>query len=300
MKVFMTGANGFVGTNLSRTLTSEGIQVTALIRNESKKGNLPAEVSIAVGDPTRPGKWQEAVQDHDVIINLAGATMFRRWTRAYKRLIRESRILTTRNLVDALGSHGSATLLSTSGVGYYGFTGDEVLDETSAAGSDFLATLAQDWEAEAFAAREKGARVVATRFGVVLGSDGGALAQMVLPFRFFIGGPLGNGNQWFSWIHVQDLCRAALFVASNTGIEGPVNFTAPDPVRNRDLAKAIGQVLHRPAIMPAPAFMINALLGEFGSVILKGQRVVPKKLLEAGFSFEHPDITAALESLLKG
>jgi uncharacterized protein (TIGR01777 family) len=300
MKVFITGGTGFVGTNLSRTLIHEGHHVTALIRSEIKRGNLPPEASIVVGESTKAGKWQETLQDHDVIINLAGATLFQRWTPAYKELLRESRILTTRNLVHALGEHSRATVLSTSAVGYYGFTGNEKLDENFPAGTDFLATLAKDWESEAFAARKRGARVVAMRFGVVLGRDGGALAQMTLPFRFFMGGPLGDGNQWFSWIHIQDLCRAALFVLSRDRIEGPVNFTAPVPTRNRDLARAIGKVLHRPAIIPAPAFMINLIMGELGSVILKGQRVVPKKLLDEGFSFDYPDVTTALTNLLAG
>jgi uncharacterized protein len=300
MKVFITGSNGFVGTNLSRILVARGHEVTALVRTEKSVGRLPGNVSIVVGDPTKPGGWQKAVQSHEVLVNLAGASIFNRWTPAYKQLLRESRLLTTRNLVDAIpaGADPQVTLLSTSAVGYYGFTGDEELDENSPPGTDFLAVLARDWEAEALRAREKGVRAVITRFGVVLGNDGGALEQMVRPFRFFAGGPLGSGEQWFSWIHVDDLCRAALFVMCRYDVSGPVNFTAPGPVKNRNLAKSIGKVLHRPSFMPAPGFAIKLMLGEFGSVILQGQRVVPGVLSSKGFAFKFPDIEAALRDLL--
>ncbi len=300
MKVFITGSNGFVGSNLIRNLLQEGHEVTALVRRETRAGAFPGEVSVVVGQSTESGNWQEAVPGHDLLINLAGASIFKRWNAEYKQLLRDSRILTTRNLVDAIADGAAVTLLSTSAVGFYGFTGDEELEETSPGGKDFLATLARDWESEARKAEEKGARVVTTRFGVVLGNDGGALDQMVLPFRFFVGGPLGDGRQWFSWIHVHDLCRAALFVASNPEIRGPVNFTAPGPVRNRDLAAAIGRALNRPSFMPAPGFLISVLMGEFGDIILKGQRVVPRVLLQHGFSFDFPTIEDALANLLKG
>ncbi len=301
MKIFITGANGFVGTNLGRFLLSEGHEVRGLVRSEPKGEGLPKGISYVVGEGTQPGKWQEAIPGHDVLINLAGVPIFQRWTPAYKRLLYDTRILTTRNLVDAIPAEqgSSVTLLSTSAVGYYGSAGDEELAESSPPGNDFLATLARDWEGEAAKAGDKGVRVAITRFGVVLGRDGGALPQMILPFRLFVGGPLGDGRQWFSWIHIEDLCRAARFVITTQEIHGPVNFTAPGPVRNRDLARAIGKVLGRPSIMPAPAFMIRLLMGEFGSVILTGQRVVPGLLQAQGFNFRYDSIEAALENLLK-
>jgi uncharacterized protein (TIGR01777 family) len=300
MKIFITGANGFVGTNLAGFLLNEGNEVTGLVRTEAKARTLPKGASHALGEGTQPGKWQEAVAGHDVLINLAGVPIFQRWTPAYKRLLYDTRILTTRNLVSAIPAEkgSSVALLSTSAVGYYGFTADDELDETSPPGSDFLAALARDWEAEASKARDKGVRVAITRFGVVLGKSG-ALPQMIRPFRFFVGGPLGKGKQWFSWIHIDDLCRAAHFVITSQEISGPVNFTAPGPVRNRDLARAIGKVLRRPSIMPAPAFMIQLLMGEFGSVILTGQRVVPRLLQAQGFKFRFAEIESALENLLK-
>lgn len=298
MRVFITGANGFVGKHLTRFFLEKGHHVTSLVRAEPKGKVLPPNTSVLVGESMKPGKWQDAVASHDVLINLAGANIFKRWTEGYKSLMRESRILTTRNLVDAIPVDSGCVLLSTSAVGYYGFSGDEKLDETAPPGSDFLAKLAQDWEAEALRAREKGVRVVTHRLGIVLGSDGGALPLMALPFRFFVGGPVGSGKQWLSWIHVDDLCRAAFFVATNP-IDGPVNFTAPEPVRNREVGAAIGKVLHRPSCLPVPGSIMKLILGEFGSVILEGQRVIPRVLEAAGFSFTFPDIESALRDLLR-
>ncbi len=296
MRIFITGANGFVGTNLCRSFVKQGHQVSGLIRGEGKQ--LPEGVSRVIGESTKPGKWQESVRGHDVLINLAGASIFKRWDNEYKQLLRDSRLLTTKNLVEAIPKESGPkmVMLSTSAVGYYGSRGEEELDEKAPAGDDFLARLAIDWENEAFKAREKGVRVVITRFGIVLGKDGGALEQMTMPFRFFVGGPLGNGRQWFSWIHIEDLIRAALFVISRPDIDGAVNFTAPDPIRNKDLAKAIGTVVHRPSFMPAPAFMIKLLMGELGSVILNGQRVVPGVLQSKGFKFNFPDVETALRN----
>lgn len=301
MKVFITGSNGFVGTNLGRFFVTEGHDVTGLVRTEDKAKALPKGVSHVVGEGTKPGKWQDAVSGHDVLINLAGVPIFKRWSSEYKRLLYDTRILTTRNLVDAIPdeSGSSVTLLSTSAVGYYGSGEDEELGESSPSGNDFLAVLARDWEGEASRALKKGVRVALARFGVVLGRDGGALPEMILPFRWFVGGPLGNGRQWFSWIHIKDLCRAAYFVITNKEIDGPINFTAPGPVRNRDLSRAIGKVLGRPSFVPAPAFMIRLLMGEFGSVILTGQRVVPRALQSHGFKFEFADIEKSLTNLLK-
>jgi uncharacterized protein (TIGR01777 family) len=247
-------------------------------------------------DPTQKGPWQGKVKDFDAIINLAGASIFNKWTEGYKKLIRESRMRTTQNIVEGLPSNPDhpVTLFSTSAVGYYGFHGDEELVEDSPPGNDFLARLAIDWEAEALKAREKRVRVVITRFGIVLGEKGGALGQMVPLFKKFIGGPIGNGKQWFSWVHIKDLAEAFLFLIKHPEISGPANLCAPYPVRNKDLAKALGRVLHRPSFMPAPGFMIKLVLGEFGSIILEGQRVIPRKLLTSGFTFQYPEIETAL------
>ena len=238
MKIFMTGGTGFVGTFLADRLIREGHQVTILTQaitgREAKKNNL----SYLNGDPNSRGKWQEAVRDHDVIINLAGASIFSRWTQQQKIILRASRINTTKHLVEALPDNAShITFFSTSAVGYYGFHKDEELIESSPAGNDFLARLAHDWEAEAFRAQEKNARVVITRFGIVLGPDGGALGQMIPLFKFFLGGPLGSGRQWFSWIHIQDLTEAIVFLLKHKEVSGTFNLCSPRPVRNGDLGR---------------------------------------------------------------
>ncbi len=300
MKVFIAGGSGFVGSHMTRFLVDNGIDVTIMARNPNRGPRLPERVSVVAADATKPGEWQDTVGQHDLIINLAGVSVFHRWDEDYKGLLKDSRVLTTRNVVDAIPSDaaGRITLLNASGAGYYGLTKDEELDETWPPGSDFLAQLAQGWEEEAIKAERKGARVVRARIGIVLGHDGGALSQMVLPFRFFAGGPVGDGQQWISWIHIEDICRAALFVIENKYISGPLNFTAPVPVRNADLAKAIGRILKRPSFIPAPSFMIKLMLGEFGEYVLKGQRVVPRALLHAGFTFKFSTIEEALHDLL--
>jgi uncharacterized protein len=253
------------------------------------------------GDPTEPGSWQEKVPGHEILINLAGASIFRRWSDAEKRLIHDSRIQTTTHLVQALGPRKGAktTLLSTSAVGYYGFHGDEMLNEDTPAGTDFLATVAREWEAAAMSAKEMGVRVVLCRFGIVLGSGGGALGEMVPLFKKGLGSPLGSGDQWFSWIHRMDLVRIFLFLLEREDLSGPFNCTAPEPVRNKELTKALAKVLEKPTFMPSvPGFIIRMVKGEFGNVLLKGQRVMPEKLLKAGFQFHYPNISNALRDLL--
>jgi uncharacterized protein (TIGR01777 family) len=300
MKILITGGTGFVGTQLTSRLIQDRHEVTILTRSlKGAKGASPG-ISYLEGDPTKKGAWQEAIKNHDVIINLAGASIFAKWTEEYKRILRESRVSTTRNIVEGvpLDPSKKITLFSTSAVGYYGFCGDEELTEDSPHGEDFLAQMAVEWEGEASKAKGKGARVVITRFGIVLGEKGGALGQMIPLFKKYIGGPIGSGKQWFSWVHIKDLAEAFAFLIKYPEISGPVNVCAPSPVRNKDLAKALGKVLHRPSFMPAPGFMVKLVLGEFGSVILKGQRVIPKRLLESGFAFQYPNIDKALQGIV--
>jgi uncharacterized protein (TIGR01777 family) len=299
MKILMTGGTGFVGSRLASRMVQEGHQVTILTRSVRKNESLRPGITALAGDPGLKGSWQESVKEQNLIINLAGASIFNRWTEEHKRAIRESRVLTTRNLVEAIPPGGGVSLFSTSAVGYYGFHGDEELAEEAPPGNDFLARVAVEWETEALKAAEKGGRVVVTRFGIVLGEKGGALSRMIPLFRKFIGGPIGDGRQWFSWIHIQDLVEAFVFLMTRPEISGPVNLCSPLAVKNRELAKALGKTLRRPSFMPAPGFMIRLVLGEFGSVILKGQRVLPRKLLENGFVFRYPDIDSALSNLLR-
>jgi uncharacterized protein (TIGR01777 family) len=300
MKIFVTGGTGFVGRNLVSRLVGEGHTVTVLSRSDKASERLSRGTSLVLGDPTVVGPWQESLKGQDFVINLAGTSIFSRWTPETKKLIRESRISTTRNIVDAMEPAGGrdVVLFSTSAVGYYGFHGDEELVEESPPGDDFLARVSVEWENEALRAEEKGARVVITRFGIVLGEKGGALGQMISIFRKYLGGPLGSGNQWFSWIHMGDLVGAFLFLLAHHGISGPVNLTSPNPIRNKELAKALGEAIHRPAFLPAPGFMLKLILGEFGSVLLEGQRVIPKKLLDKGYVFLYPEIGGALRSLI--
>jgi uncharacterized protein (TIGR01777 family) len=300
MKILMTGGTGFVGKQLTSRLIQDGHAVTILTRSLRESDQLPQGVSYLQGDPTQKGPWQEAVKNHDAVINLAGASIFAKWTEEHKRAIRESRVRTTRNIVEGIPSPlpRPFTLLSTSAVGYYGFCGDEELVEDSPPGNDFLARIAKEWEEEALKASDKGARVVITRFGIVMGEKGGALSQMIPLFKKYIGGPIGSGKQWFSWVHIKDLAEAFTFLIKHPEISGPVNVCSPNPVRNKDLAKALGKALHRPSLMPAPGFMVKLVLGEFGSVILEGQRVIPRRLLENGFTFQFPDIEKALQGIM--
>ncbi len=300
MKILVTGGTGFIGTYLCAHLIQFGNEVTILARSdEGLKARCPG-ISYLQGDCTQKGPWQDSIRDHDIIINLAGASVFSRWTEAYKRLLIESRISTTRNLVEGIsaGSDKQIGLFSASGTGYYGLHEDEELTEDSPSGNDFLARLAHDWETEAFKAEKYGARVVTIRFGIVLGKNGGALGQMIPLFKMFIGGPIGSGLQWFSWIHIKDLAEVFVFLMKHPEISGPVNLCAPGPERNKDLAKALGKALHRPSFMPAPGFMIKLVLGEFGSVLLGGQRVIPRRLLDSGFVFQYPEIDKALQSIV--
>ena len=298
MNVLITGGLGFVGTQLSVRLLERGHQVTVLDHSPEPRPYTPREVTYVCADTSVLGAWQQQIAAQHAVINLAGASIFRRWNTKTKKFIHDSRILTTGNVVQALAGESGALLCSTSAVGYYGFRGDEELTEESEHGDDFLATVCVDWEREANTAIERGARVVITRFGIVLGKTGGALGQMIPTFRRFVGGPLGSGKQWFSWIHMEDLVNAFLFTLDNPEINGPVNFCSPNPVRNEDLARALGKALSRPSFFRTPAFLLRLFLGEFGSMVLKGQRVIPAKLIKAGFAFQYPELEGALHEVV--
>ncbi len=308
MKIFISGGLGFVGRHLSTLLLDKGNQVTATGTRSTRRvqENLALRKYIVdekfnyiQADTSRKGEWQNSLKDADAVINLAGRSIFSLWTQSYKKQIYDSRILTTRNLVEALPENKNILFCSTSAAGYYGNKGDDLLTESEAPGNDFLARVCKDWENEAFRAEEKGVRVVTMRFGAVLGRDGGAVRQMLFGFRFFVGGPLGSGQQWFPWIHISDLLSAILFVTENENLRGPLNFTAPEPVRQRDFAETLGKLLNRPAVMPAPAFMIRLIMGELGASLLASQRVIPRKLSEYGFGFGYPNIQSALWDIVK-
>jgi len=302
MQVFITGGSGFVGSFLTKRLVEKGHEVTILTRKIKPGRTLPDGATFTEGDPTKPGTWQGKVAGHEAVINLAGASIFNRWTKKYKKEIYDSRIPTTNNLVEALKDRkGKEThLLSTSAIGYYGFHGDEELYEDDKPGDDFLANLAVSWESAALKAKEYGVRVTLCRFGVVLGKNGGALAQLLPIFKWYLGVPLGSGKQWVSWIHEQDLANIFLFLLEHKELEGPVNCTAPHPVRNKEMTKTLGEVLEKPTILPpVPGFALKIMQGEFAGILVKGQKVIPKKLSDHGYQFSFSALKEALQNLLK-
>ncbi|MEJ2656868.1 MAG: TIGR01777 family oxidoreductase [Desulfobacterales bacterium] len=299
MKIFISGGTGFVGTNLAQYFLDAGHSVIATGTSSSHKSVDHENFVYISADTTEKGPWQDSLKDVDAVINLAGRTIFNRWSERNKKEIYNSRVLTTRRLVEALPEHKKVVLCSTSAVGYYGDRGEEILKEDSISGNDFLASVSVDWEKEAFLAEKRGARVAVMRFSVVLGKNGGALAKMIPAFKTFAGGPLGSGDQWFPWIHMDDLISAILFILKNQDISGPVNCCAPNPVRNRDFAKALGKVIGRPSFMRTPSFVIRTVLGQMGTALLSSQRAVPDVLLKHGFIFQYPNVEKALRNLIK-
>jgi uncharacterized protein (TIGR01777 family) len=299
MKVVITGGGGFVGTHLTHDLLEKGHHVLSLGTTPPAHPVANDRYRFLQADTSIPGTWQDDLEAPDAVINLAGKTIFNYWTSAYKEAIYHSRVDTTKHLVEALPENQKTILLSASAAGFYGNRQDDVLDETQSAGNDFLATVCQDWESEANRAARKGMRTITARLGVVLGRGGGAMSKMLPAFRFFVGGPIGNGRQWFPWIHIEDLISAIQFVLSNDTVSGPVNFCGVQPATNRDLARTLGKTMKRPSIMPAPAFMVRLVMGELGNAVLFSQRTVPAKLLSLGFTFKYPTIQDAVSEIVK-
>ena len=282
MNIAITGATGFIGRALSARLTAAGHRTTALSVRETP----PAE----------------DLRGCDAVVNLAGEPVAQRWTKAARERIVNSRVQGTRHLVTALRQQPPQVLVSASAVGYYGSRGDEILTENSPPANDFLAEVCVAWEREAHAAEEFGVRVVTPRFGVVLGGaagkPGGALKQMLLPFKLGVGGRLGSGRQWTSWIHLDDIVSLIEFAIANPTLRGPLNATAPNPVTNVEFTRALGHVLHRPAILPVPAAALKLLFGEMSQVLLASQRAIPETAVNAGFSFRYSDVDSALAAAL--
>lgn len=300
MKIFVTGGTGFVGKFVTRRLSEAGHEVLVLSRSAPKAKQMLPWADIVEGNPQNAGDWQQRVPECDGAINLAGTSIFTIWTESARKSILDSRILTTRNLVDALRAPGKErVLVNASAVGYYGSRmDDEVLGEEAPAGSEFMSEICLRWEEEARRATDAGVRVALCRFGIVLGKNGGALSMMVPAFRFMLGSALGSGRQWMSWIHIEDLFEIFSLLLGEPALFGPINCTAPNPVRNAEFAKVLSQTLNRPIVLPGvPSFLLNMALGEFANVVVKGQRVIPKKLMENGFSFRFPTLRQALEDL---
>jgi len=299
MNVFIAGGTGFIGQALIKKLLQTGHAVTALARNPDKLPDLSPQLRLIPGSPLIPGPWQQELANHEVIINLTGASIFTRWTPAAKEMILHTRIAATRNIVEAIPANGPSpvTLINASASGFYGFCQDEEKYETTPSGTDFLASVCQAWENEAKQAQGK-ARVILMRTGVVLGKNGGALAAMLPAFSLGLGGRLGHGQQWFPWIHLDDLTSAIIFLMENKAIHGPVNLSAPQPVRNKEFTRCLGQILHRLTFLTVPGFAIRLALGELSSVVLEGCRMIPGVLLENGFTFRFPEAAPAVEEIV--
>lgn len=302
MKVTVTGATGILGAQLVALLTARGDEVTVLSRNaDSAREKLGGDVrALEWRDPKAEVPPAEWLAGQNAVVHLLGEPVAQRWSEDSKREIRDSRVLSTRNLVAALRDVDSAqrpeALVSQSATGWYGPRGDEPVDESEPAARDFLARVCVEWEAEARAAEELGMRVAVTRTGVVLSEDGGALEKMLPPFKLGVGGPVAGGKQYVPWIHTDDVVGGLAFVLDTEGASGPVNLTAPEPVTNKELSKTLGRVLKRPAITPVPALAIKVLYGEMAMIVTTGVRAVPKRLQELGYTFRQPDLERALRS----
>jgi len=300
MRTLVTGATGFVGRHLLPRLKRPVI----LSRSGSKnRGALnPYDVTAYDWSPRRGPPPEQAFDNVDVVVHLAGENVASgRWTRAKKQRIRASRVQGTTNLVTALAGLAKPPrlLISASAVGYYGSRGEELLTESSSPGDDFLADVCVAWEAAAMAAADVGVRVVTLRTGLVLGPGGGALDAMLKPFRWGLGGRLGSGQQWISWIHLDDLVELILFLRDHETIHGPVNVTSPTPCRNADFTQVLAEAVHRPAVLPVPAPMLRLALGQFSSVLLASQRAIPELALRSGFHFRYPEVDEALKASLQ-
>jgi uncharacterized protein (TIGR01777 family) len=298
MHVFVTGATGLIGRATCEALVGRGHAVTALTRAGAGAAGLPAGVREVQGNPAVAGPWLEELARCDACVHLAGEPVAAgRWTPERKRAIEASRVDSTARVAGLLAERGPRLLVQGSAVGLYGSRGEELLWERSAPGADFLAGVVQRWEAAAAPARRR-ARVVLLRTGMVLSPKGGALAELVKPFRFFAGGPVGSPRDWKPWIHLADEVGLVLWALEQSRVEGPVNACAPEPARNGDLARAIGAALRRPSLLPAPALAVRLLMGEMADVILASQRVVPKAAIDLGYRFQHPELGPALRDLL--
>lgn len=308
MRVVITGGTGLVGRVLSANLAADGHEVIVLSRLPERAAGMAATVQLVHWDAHTAEGWVHLADGADAIVNLAGenlaGTAFfpSRWTEKRKREIRESRFHAGHAVVEAVAqaSRPPEVLIQASGVGYYGPHGDETLDEGASPGDDLMARLAhEDWEPSTAAVEEFGVRRVIVRSGGVLDTKSGALPRLVLPFRLFVGGPIGSGKQWLSWIHREDEVRAIRFLIDNQEVRGPFNLCAPNPVTYRQLAQSLGRVMGRPSWIPLPGFAMKLAFGEVSSVLLEGQRVLPRRLQEAGFVFHYPEIEGALRNLLK-
>jgi len=303
VKVLIFGGTGFVGRNLIEELEDNQYQVFVVTRNREKYlESLANKVQLLEWDTFSSLSSIDKLPEMDIVINLAGESLAeKRWTSSVKEEIKDSRVRTNRAIVTAINNSviEPELLISASAVDYYGPRQDEKITEKEKAGDSFLARVCRAWEEEAYKVQNESTRVVTTRFGVVLGEEG-ALQRMVLPFKLYVGGPVGRGEQWLSWIHIQDLVKMIRFIMENQDLTGPVNAVSPDPVRMKDFSKTLGNVLNKPSWLPVPEFMLKIVLGQMSEVLLQGQRVYPEKISHTEFEFNFPEVKSALEDVLAG
>lgn len=302
MRIVITGATGLIGNALCRKLAERNDEVTVFTRDVSGARNtLPFIKKFVEWDYTEADKWGGQINGVDAVIHLAGANLFgKRWDENYKDKILLSRQLSTRSLVTAINNSDKkpSVFICSSAVGIYGDRGDEKLTEESTAGNDFLANVCKAWEDEAQRVEKSGVRRVSIRTGIVLSTEDGSLKQMLTPFKLFVGGPLGNGKQWFPWIHIDDLVNIFIYLIDNS-ISGAVNACAPNPVRMKEFANTLGKVLHKPSLFKVPELALRIIVGEGARSILASLRVIPEKLIRNRFSFKYENLKPALEDLLQ-
>lgn len=295
MKVAISGASGLIGTALRSSLTGDGHEIVALTR----QATLPPLETITWDVDN--GRFDASrLEGIDAVIHLSGEPVAQRWNEAKKQAIRDSRIRGTKLLVEGLKTlkNPPKLLVSASAVGFYGDGGDTELDESAPPGEGFLPSVCHEWEKATMEALGLGIRAVCMRIGIVLSTQGGALAQMLLPFKLGVGGPIGSGRQWMPWVHIDDIVGAFRYTIANDDLVGAVNGTSPNPATNAEFTKALGRALHRPAFIPVPAFGLELLFGEMSQILLEGQRAIPQKLQFAGYEFKYPRLDDALEDVL--
>lgn len=300
--VLITGGTGLIGRALTASLTEDGHEVIILSRNPERATGFTDGVQVEKWDGRTTVGWVHLVDDVDAVVNLAGENIGAgRWTSLRKRRMLESRLNAGQAVVRAVEAaiNKPRVFIQASGIGYYGPCGDEEITEEMPAGQDYLARFAVDWEASTAELEELGIRRVIIRTGVVLSTEGGALPRMLLPFRLFVGGRLGNGRQWLPWIHIADDVRAIRFLIDNDAASGVFNLTAPTPVTNADFSRLLGHTLRRPSFIPVPSFILRLLFGEMATLLLRGQRAVPQRLMQLGFTFNFPNLDSALQDALR-
>lgn len=302
MKIVLAGATGFIGQKLIDKLSKEQHELILLTRNPDKARNqFGSFLNTLRWDAHSLGDWCKAMDGADAVINLTGESIAaKRWSEYQKKILRSSRIDATRIIVQAIEKTSArpSVLINASAVGYYGDVPNDTVTEYYPAAIDFLGTLCEEWENEALRAEKLNVRVACLRSGIVLGNEGGALEKMIMPFRFFAGGPLGSGRQWLPWIHLDDVISGILFILNNDKIMGAVNLTAPKPVTMNEFCQTLGKVMRRPSWIPVPGFVLKFVVGEFARSLLSGQKAIPEKLLKNGYSFFYSDLEQALRNIL--